>query len=263
MERQQLQERIEQYLNDTLSSGEREAFEKRLKEDAVLRQELELQRRMQADFDAARLQLRINLQKIMEEPCPPRRNIPWWLWLLGLLAMLMFAWNIPPIPPPTEVPTLPPPEQLSIPAPDSKPATDQGSRPMAEADPARFKPNPGMEAFVKGNVRSESIDVKLTSPRNGVELKPDNKGLSSIRFIGFAIAPDGMKPKGFMLSVFDNRDANKPVFVTPLPVQDAVEGRLKFDLRQQFQFKPGLYYFTVEAKDAGEVLYAGKFFIRQ
>jgi len=270
MQKQALQEIIEQYLDDALSPGERQAFEKRLKEDPALRQELELQRQLQHDFDGERLQLRANLQKIMAAPLQPRSAVPWWLWLLGLFGILMLGWNFWPRQAPIHVePTaLPPADAPKAPTrapvpPIPNPESQPDYRPMAMNDPADFKPNPGMEAFVNSNIRSEVIDVKLSSPRNGLEIKPDKKGLSNIRFAGIAIAQSGMQPKGFIISFFDNRDANNPLFAMPLPVQDVVEGRLEFDLWQQLQFKPGLYYFTVEAEDAGALLYAGKFFVRQ
>ncbi len=128
MQKQALQEIIEQYLNDALSPGERQACEKRLKEDPALRQELELQRSLQHDFDPERLQLRANLQKIMAARLQPRSAVPWWLWLLGLFGILMLGWNFWPRQAPIHVePTALPPTDAPM-APTRAPVPPFPSR---------------------------------------------------------------------------------------------------------------------------------------
>lgn len=279
MKQQDWNETIEQYLSGALSPEATAAFEAQLARDGALRRELELHRQLQQDFNASRLNLRANLQKIMQEPLPPeqgdkpRGSARWWLWLPGILGLLFLVWHNWPLrkPNPESPPEVPPSAAPTAPAIDTPqkiqppPAsnTPPASRPMASADPADFIPNRGMEAFVNGNFRSEAMAFNLNSPRNGLEIVPNPAGVVSLQFNGYAEAPAGAQPKGFMLSFFNNRDGNNPLRSMPLPIENTVEGRLKIKHRQELNLKPGLYYFTVETLDSGELLYAGKFFVRQ
>lgn len=276
MEQQDLHEQIEAYLSGTLPPEERQAWQRRLSEDAELRREVELHRQLQQDYDGGRLQLRANLREIMNEPLPPdtppvsggNRRWGWWTGLIGCLlvaalAVWFFQKTAPAVPetPPAETPVAPPasaPEKAPS-VPDS--AVPKPARPIAAADPARFKPNPGMEAFVNGGVRSSGIEINITRPANGKRFMPDEKGAFTVRFSGTGNWPADKRPKGFSLLFFDNLDANRPLLTVPIQAQKDIVESLTFDMRQPLKFPPGLYYFTVEENDLGEILYAGKFFV--
>ena len=64
-----------------------------------------------------------------------------------------------------------------------------------------------------------------------------------------------------VLSFFDNTNADKPVLDMPVAGTRGADNSLEFDFRQPLKLQPGLYYFTIEEVDKGEVLYAGKFLI--
>ncbi len=265
MKNSELYEQIEAYLTHTLPADERQALEQRLAEDESLRQEVALHRQMHLDYNAGRLKLRASLRDVMQEQLPPDtpsasgNKLRWGLWLIGIAGIVCIAvWAssqrtkpAPVVPAPAPVETPPP----YAPAPAPKTA------PIAMTDPARFKPNPGMEAFVRSDVRSESIQVKLSRPLNDAHFIPDAKGLVALRFTGFADLPEDQADTELVLSFFDNRNANQAIQVVPVSGQKGVDHRLKFDLAQSLKFQPGLYYFTIEQRDKGEILYAGRFLI--
>jgi hypothetical protein len=276
MKDRELQEQIEGYLNNTLPSDQMQAWGKRLAEDAELRRQVELHRQLHQDYDSGRLQLRANLRAVMEEPLPPElpgassnklRRLLWPGLILGvILAVLgVLYWLRPslagPESPPAKRQITPPVlKQEDIP-PARQVAPPEPASPIAMSDRARFVPNPGMEAFVRGGVRSESIKIRVKSPANGMQFKPDKKGAVYLYFKGDIDWPDDQQPSGFILSFFDNRNANKPLVQTPLrPGKDMV-GSMSFKQQQELELATGLYYFTIEEQDKGEVLYAGKFLV--
>ena len=267
MKQQELYEQIEAYLNNALPPEQMQAWEQRLAEDASLRQEVALHQQLQKDYDTGRLQLRANLRDIMQEPLPPdlpsasggRYRWARWLGIVGLVVIFIWyilQWQEPvriaPVPVPIDVPPAPP---------DSLPASPKEPQPIAMTDLARFKPNPGMEAFVKGTVRSESLEIKLSHPANGARFVPDAKGVVTVRFKGSVSMEEGQQLTKFVLSFFDNQNSNKPLLDVPVSMQKDTSDLLIFDVQQRLKFPLGLYYFTLEEADKGEVLYAGKFLI--
>lgn len=267
MKKDELYEQIEAYLNHTLPPESMRDWEKRLAEDPDLRHSVELHRHLQTDFNAGRLQLRANLRDLLNEPLPPdspsasggKRRWGIWLSILGLtLIALWIVWNLKK---PAPVAPAPAPIQAPLVIPDSTPAPPKETRPIAVADPARFKPNPGMEAFIKSNVRSESLQINMSRPALGIRLIPNEKGAVSLSFTGTAEWRDDSSPTELVLSFFDNRNTNQPLMAVPIRLQKDALNSLKFDLQQSLKFPPGLYYFTLEEVDKGEVLYAGKFLI--
>ena len=118
-----------------------------------------------------------------------------------------------------------------------------------------------MEAFVKGTVRGESLEIKLSHPANGTRFVPDAKGVVTVRFKGSVSMEEGQPLTKFVLSFFDNQNSNKPLLDVPVSMQKDTSDLLIFDVQQRLKFPPGLYYFTLEEADKGEVLYAGKFLI--
>lgn len=257
-------EQIEAFLNQTLSAEEMAAFQERLDQDPALRQELALHRQIQQDYDAGRLQLRANLQAIMQEPLPPDTTADKWRWArwLGLLSLALllgfgvWRWQMPVDVAPAFNPETKQPAEPPAALPPVIDTMPKAPRAMAMGDPARFKPNPGMEAFVNSSLRSESVLVKMTRPRPGAQVMPNANETFNLRFTGSIQLPDDQQNPALVLAIFDNRDANKPLLSIPLKTQKSDAGKWSFDRRQDLKYPMGLYYFTLE--NDGEVLYAGK-----
>jgi len=268
MKQSELYEQIEAYLNHTLSPGQRQEWEQRMTEDPALSQEVALHRSLKGDFDPGRIALRANLRDIMQEPLPSNAQSKfdkkwyWWISLGCLSAVLILyavwmVWE-------KEKPASPEPEAVPIEMPKVYPDTIQTPKkaaPIAKADPARFKPNPSLEAFVNSKVRSESIAVKMSRPINGQRVRTNEKSTVQIRFTGTILNLEDQASRKFMLTFFDNKNANKPVLELLLPVKKDSKNGLMFDFKPQLKLGPGLYYFTIEAVDQGEILYAGKFLV--
>ena len=266
MTKNELQEQIEAWLNQTMDPETLQAWEQRMAEDPALRQEIALHQQIQQDFDAGRLQLRANLRNIMNEPLQeqavskPVKRRPWLAGLLLFCIILGIIWSIwqwgqPAQTPPPAAPATPP---IASPAPDTIEEAPKQKEPIAMLDPARFKLNPSMEALVNSKVRSESMEVRMSLPANGVRLVPDEKGISQLRFTGTILIQSDPAPTEFVLSFFNNVNAGKPVLETPVLVEKESENALKFDFQQRLKLQAGLYYFTIEAVEGGEILYAGK-----
>ena len=271
MKKSELYEQIEAYLNNTLPPDQRLAWEQRMAEDASLREQVELHRRLHKDYDTGRMQLRATLHDILYESLPPdspstsggKRH--WRLWF-GLLVLILVAiwWGFglwkksEPV-----APAVPLPVEAPLPKSDTMPAPIKHEEPIAMADPARYQPNPGMEAFVNSHLRSESITIKMRRPANGIRLMPNEKGLVSIRIAGDANWGEDLEPSPLILSFFDNRDTNRPLAEMPIVGNKTSANSLDFDVSKRLKLQPGLYYFTIEAGDKGEILYAGKFLVGQ
>ena len=265
MKKEALYEQIEAYLNDTLSAEERQALEQRMADDPDLRQEVALHQHLQKDFDAGRKNLREGLRKVMEEPLPADQSAKTYrksLWLLGIgLAGLILVWFAVNFWGAAETP----PHQDPAPTPIQTPQIEQDTKlpapnpPIAQIDPARYKPNASMEAFVNSKVRSESIAVQLSRPIHDARVFTDQKSSFRLRFTGTILIQEAQVEKAFTLAFFDNQNTNKPVFEIPLAGQKTAQNGLEFDFQAPLKLQPGLYYFTIEAVDEGEVLYAGRF----
>ena len=129
---------------------------------------------------------------------------------------------------------------------------------MAQGDPADFIPNPSMETFVSSGARSENMEVKISSPSNGADFVLNEKAEAFVLFAGLVEGISNSEPGALVLTIFNNKDANKPLVSFPLELKKDAEG-LAFEVRQRLKFQRGLFYFTVELK--GEMVYAGKFTI--
>ncbi|MEO6039361.1 MAG: hypothetical protein ABIQ93_13190, partial [Saprospiraceae bacterium] len=98
MQKQELFERIEAYLNRTLSPEELQAWEQRLVDEPDLRQSVELHRTLHQDYDTGRLQLRANLREVMQEPLQPDPpmaaggKLRWGIWI-GIVGLaIVIGW---------------------------------------------------------------------------------------------------------------------------------------------------------------------------
>lgn len=99
MEKKDLYDLIEAYLDDALPDAKRREVEQRMEQDEDFRQEVELHRDLQEAYaDPGRWHLRTVLQAVMEEPLPdaepPKKKIRTtgqWRWWLALPAALLIG----------------------------------------------------------------------------------------------------------------------------------------------------------------------------
>lgn len=290
MDKAELYELIAAYLDDKLPAERRQEVEQRMAADDAFREEVALHRALQEDYgDPARWRLREALTEIMNEPLPPESppsaatpsaNNQRWKILAMLAAVLLagfaiWQWSRPtapatppstPPPPTTEWPTPPvqeaPAQQAAptVPTPQkqgnsqqNKPAPPKINAPIAQVDPADFLPNAEMEDMIVSNIRSEGLEVKISSPANGADFRLDKHGEALIKFAGKMEAePDA----GLVLVIYSTKAVNNPDTTLPLDLKKTADG-WAFEIRKGLKLKPGLYYFTVEKE--GEAAYTGKF----
>lgn len=277
-------ERIEGYVNNVLPEEQRQAVEQRMATDEEFREAVEFQRNMHEHFqDEGRQRFRAMVQGVMEDnpvlkepPKPPspgnsRPSAKKWMGLLAILLIagfLVWTWNKPgPTAPtgdkpgPTELSPGNSTEPIEKELPEKiEPSKPKDPEPVAMANPANFVPNASMEAFVHGGMMSEGIDLKITSPLNGTEFTPGKNSTTAIRFTGTVEDMGEEEPVSFVLSVFNNRDVNKPLVSLPFDLQKDASGKFRFDLYHGLNVPRGLYYFTIDDR-AGNRVYTGKFTI--
>ncbi|MBK9017949.1 MAG: hypothetical protein IPM82_30075 [Saprospiraceae bacterium] len=289
MEKFDLFDLIEAYLDGTLPEEKRREVERRMAEDEIFRREVELHQELQDNFsDPGRWRLRSALAQVMEEGLPPDEpsfkpkpsfsNSLWkWIIFFGIVLVGIVIWywlQSPPDQPtkkpgetqPTVQPSAPGAgvKADTIPVEIPKESVPPKQKPkensyIAEADPADFIPNPSMEALVSSGLRSfEGLTFSMTSPSNSAEFTPDKKGETSVRFAGVLEGPSGEPPFEPVLAIFNNKDVAKPLISLPLELKKDAVGSA-FEVRQRLKFLPGLYYFTIEQDN--ELMYAGKFTI--
>ncbi|MEO6758246.1 MAG: hypothetical protein ABIO24_02250, partial [Saprospiraceae bacterium] len=238
MQKQELIEQIEAYLSGKLSPEEQSAWEQRLADEPELRKTVEFHRNLLQDYDAGRLQLRANMLAVMREPLPPEpapgaaNKWRWGLWIGLFAAGILLVWRF--WPAQNTAPILPEALPRELPGPSAAPEPKPTPAPIAQADPARFAANPGLEALVKSSIRGESIAVQWEQPVNGRRFIPDKKGAVLVRFQGRLQWPGDRKPAGFSLLVFGNKNTNTPLHQVPLNLPADAQ-RLDFDLRQRLK----------------------------
>ncbi len=266
------QERIERYLTNKMSLEERVAFEHALQVDETLRREVKLYQSIQeALADPARLELRRMLQEITSstpEPCMST-NKPGRLWLvyaLFALALCALIWwytrpgetqlllpaQEEPIPDlfQKEAPNSAGEPVVTAPAPDLPPRTGR-PQPLAMAE--SFKPNPSMEALAGSFTRGTGPLLQLISPVPNASIKPDSGGVVHLTWRGEA----GAGYTEFKLHVYNNQSPY-PLYAETLTVRS---GTLAVEHHADLRLPPGLYYYTLEHTDTGDMAFAARFTI--
>jgi hypothetical protein len=265
---------IERYLDGTLSPAELEAVEARLATDSAFRTELELHQQLHIEFaDPKKLQLRDMLGDILQqEPVPSEAESPNWLKMAGiglivLLGILGIWWMSVPTEHTTPVSPVQPsqqmPSQQNAPNADTlaKPS-EKVQSPIAMADQASFKLNPVFEARLgNGGIRSTDGDqVQMQSPASGTDFTII-KGQVKINFKGIAQADDDPQEFPLQLNIYNNKSSDTPVAQAAPIITNRKEQVEKwtFSARETLRLSPGQYYYTLERKSDGELLFVGKF----
>ncbi len=271
MENFDIQERIEQYLSGALSKETKEAVEAQMATDPAFRAEVELHRQLQAEFeDPKKLQLRDLMREITQTP--PKPNLfERFKWPLVVLLILLFGWagwtwftlTSEPVPNTPKQEIIPPQTPASEPvATQDTPtiATEQQERPIAMANPADFAINRAFEDHVGGNLRATNGAAELATPRIGADLKLYN-GKVTLFFKGTVGASSDTQRFPLLLKIYTNQPNAEPVFtLNPnISSESRATSQWAFVLSAKVSMKPGLYYFTIERQEDGDLVYIGKF----
>lgn len=283
MKKNEIYELIESYLDGSLSIEQQQKVEQRMAADSAFREEVELHRSLQEDYkDPARWRLREVLTEVMQEPLveqpqpvSTRRNFWWWIIVPALLLLVGGIWyftkpGLTPttLPPSENNSTSPENDQPALPADksaDDNTATQpiqqpQNSASIAQADPTNFKESPAMEAFM--DIRGGAdISLQITSPKNGTVFQTGSTGQTRLHFSGSLteLSPNDITVLDLLL--FDNKNADKPLLTLTLKSTADANGNAGFDLRRMVNFSRGLYYFRIEERESGDMLWIGKFTI--
>jgi hypothetical protein len=277
MENFDTNELIEQYLSGTLPTADKEAVEARIATDPAFRADVELHRQLHAEFeDPKKLQLRDLMREITETPPPPTNRFakfkrPGILLLALLLGWVGLVWlarapepapatptkeEIKPIPPTTNEPIATQDTQTTPTEPQDK----KPERQIAMANPADFAINRAFDEHLGSSTRATNGAADLKSPRLGADFTPEN-GRVKINFQGTAVASSDPAQSPLVLKIFNNQPNAEPIFnLSPvISSQSRATNEWAFSLSPKLRLKPGLYYFTIERQEDGDLIYIGKF----
>ncbi len=267
-------ELIERYLDGTLSEAEREALNTRLAIDDAFRAELELHQQIHAEFaDPKKLQLRDMLTDILQqEPTPTEAEKPSNGWkLAGLVLIVLLGAGLiwwmagqtkNPMPSAPEQPQQTAPIQQTGNDPDTTQSGKTPSNAIAMVDKAAFKANKVFEARLgNGGIRSsDAAESKMTQPAMGANFTAAN-GQVKINFSGTIPSEADAEELPLQISVYNNLSTDVPVaqFAPQMTNRNQQVEKWTFSSRQMLRLTAGLYYYTLERKSDGELMYVGKF----
>jgi hypothetical protein len=293
MEKTELYEMIESYLKGSLPENKRQEVERRMAADDAFREEVELHRALQEDYeDPARWRLREVLAEVMQATLPdgeapaaatpgkPQRFRKWWFALplvLLLCGGIWYFWKpaVPPAAPASpaiETPATPLPEKQQDtppaneekenpqPEPKALPEQPKKTAPIAEANPSDFEKNASMENLI-GHFRSgEDMKVIIKSPQIGERIKWRIGRKTEMQLSGEVIGAPANANVELELLIFKNTDAGTPLLSERIQIKTNAEGNAAFERRINLDLRRGLYYFRMDEM-SGDMLSAGKFFI--
>ena len=298
MAKEELYDKIEQYLNNELSDVDRIAFEKTMTSDKELAAEVMLHRRMQEELSQTdKKVLRDNLRVVVNQSTPtasPSEEVvkksgsglwKWGLPLLALLGLLYFVLPMnkkveesSPLPPTPkqEIPTSDPipeekveevkPPTKSIPQAKNEPKQQPKITPspppkqIAAIDPAAFSPNPHLEDQLNVGIRGEAEikDLVLNDNQGTIKLK---NGKATLDLKGTAT-----KEGAYELFIYSNNPDDyineRPKLKSPLSIQAVTGDIFSFNFNAAVSLTPGLYYYLIAFAEDGEPLSVGKFEVR-
>jgi hypothetical protein len=259
------QELIERYLSDALTVGEAGELEARMKNDPSFRTRVELHRQLHAEFsDPQKLALRNMLSDIVEEtPVQPRSGKGW--WMLGLLigVVALGVWYFRSVTPVPEAPSSITPteqEKNEQPIQQTTPATPE---PIAKADGPSFKPNQAFESRLgNGGIRSEDgEEVIMQSPRPNAVLTLKNQNVA-LTFKGRISVGEEPQEMPLAIRIYNNQPDSKS-FMELRAVVKKDQDNLLFSAAQNVKLAPGVYYYTLEQTETRDLIYVGKFTVRE
>ncbi len=293
MNKEQLYETIEAYLDGKLTEEARRAFEKEMAAEPELRKEVALHQRMQEELGKSeKAALREQLRQVAREfPLEKKgrktvfRLRPWAIAVAAAIigAVIWWAWprftqpswqdepgiaadSLPGEP--TDAPDSqiaaqpepgPKPEETAPSEPQRKPSTTQ-----PPADP--FRPNPKLEGLMASDGRGSNF---LISAEADAVPTPSNK----FRAVVAGTLRSGKPAEGdsIELYIYDNQLASyqkdQPAASLPLELNrledDEVQGfasmnNYTFEKEVEKDLPPGLYYYVIKRKGEETPLFVGK-----
>lgn len=297
-----LYRRIDEYLENELSSDERRNFEQAMSEDEELAKEVALQKEIQELLaDTPENELRQNLKRlnkqVVETGGTPSR--PKWQWggLLLLLIPIIWWWFYKPGEENIEPPIINQEHQESLkednsssieempekdidlpinrekdqaPAKIEKTKESKPNPPtQKQKDPgpiaANFDLNPSIEFLISNNLRSDDIEWSdIQKPQN----KLQSSGNASIpfRFSAKLQSSEDLTEKKFKLHLFSNKeeafDNFEPLTSFDLNLNSVSEGVYSIDFQVDLSLTPGLYYYLIEDYEIEKIHYVNKFELR-
>lgn len=289
MNKEELYDLIERYLDGTLPETEHQAVERQMAIDADFRAEVELHRALHTSLgDAGNLRLRAALDNLLSNPpstndastpktAPPLTGFFTLRRLTGLAAVLaaivffLWLWLAPDDETTRPISSQPiqnqpidttPPDSISL------PIKSNPNKPIAMADPADFVPNPVLEARIGDMMRGSGIGFELTSPAVGASFQLQN-GQVTLPIRGIATGGEIPTDQPLELFIYPNRpeawENKRPVATFPMPVIRDDNGTYQVEFRPTLRVRPGLYYMVVgqrrtkEDGDGHRTLWVGKF----
>jgi hypothetical protein len=291
-------EKIQMYLDDSMSAADRTAFEQDMQQDQELAEEVAINRDMQEMLgNSDENQLLENLKRISDDENfrVKKRNNNWkyWLLLLPIVLILGGLWygsrdmttseveqqDI--VVPQEEVQNLPEPKtteknQAIQPEPTEKviapiktsppkkktPQKEVINEPIAAAD---YTPNPSMDFLIANNTREASLvfEVQKKQPKRKINAK-DQAVLFEVA--ATLSTEENIDSKDFKLHLFSNKKEDfenfEPLSTFDLNWQPDGENSYRIDLKEQINIRPGLYYYLIEDFNTEKIYYVEKFEVR-
>lgn len=300
MNKEQLYEAIEAYLEGKLAAEDRQAFEKEMAADPQLKTEVALHRRMQQELGkSAKAERREQLRQIARDfPLEQRTRRAAVFWLIPLSGAVAAAiigaviwWALPRSGQPAwqqeQGPAIAadslPGEQAAVPdsliaakpepAEEKAPPAAQPQKKPSAAPPAAdpFRPNPQLEGLIAAEARDAGFLISATA-----EVAPttsENFRATVAGTLRSGLATEGAR---IQLAIYDNRPDSyreeRPAANIPLELQrlddEEVQGfgKMKnytFEEEVAKELPPGLYYYVIKREGEDKPLFIGKMEVRK
>ncbi|MCB0560313.1 MAG: hypothetical protein H6573_11340 [Lewinellaceae bacterium] len=296
MNKEQLYDTIEAYLEGKLTAEARRAFEGEIAADPELKREVALHRRMQQELGkSGKAELRGQLRQIAQEfPLDRKRRAtllrlaPVWGAVAAAIIAAVIWWAWPRVGPstlqqgPAIVSDTPPGEQTAVsdslvavqPAPEKEEATPspqpkQPSTAPPGADP--FRPNPKLEGLAAATGGDANFLVSATA--NAAPTSSENFRATVAGTLRAGSPADDAR---IQLQIYDNQPASylkeRPATSIALELQQLDDEEVQgFGRMKNYTFKkavdkelpPGLYYYVIKREGEDTPLFVGKVEIRK
>lgn len=294
MNKEQLYETIEAYLEGKLEAEACHAFEREMADDPELRAEVALHKKMQEELGrSGKAALREQLRQIGQEfPLEKkgRRAISWLMPVSVALAasiigaVIWWAWprfGQPTLPqgPSVVVDSLPGEQKVSPdsliavePQPEEAvPSRPEKQPPALQPSSGPYLPNPQLEALAA----SEGRDVNFLISAEAGAVKTGSEHFRAT-VAGTLRAGSPVGEGRIVLQIYDNRPDSyrkeRPASSLPLELQPLEDeevqgfGRMKnytFEKEVEKELPPGLYYYVIKREGEDTPLFVGKVEVRK
>ena len=283
-------ENINKYLDNEMSINERTVFEKQLRNDKELAEELAFYKDFHGFAERRKPALRQDLSdlgdKFIIEPNKNKRVFSFWILIPILLLTAMIGYfsffyknnisqiNTPPTDIETQLPTNNPEENsddnsnenaeepIETPKPNNEPNPSELpiNQPIAALDKADFERNSILEDVIKETYRETLVQDStiLSAPAPDAEFK---FGANIPIFVEglTTVSPS------YVINIYSNRsfdiENDFPVLNAPMNGK-AENGKYRFRFNGEVPLKRGLYYLVIKKDDLIEVLYISRFTVK-